>query len=107
MLIDEFRPGRVLHKLGEQRGAVGWRHSGNVRRVVADIERLAAGLRVGAHQRVIDFRQSRVEGRAEHDPQSGEALLCVIGQRGVGQRRVGKLGIAAAPRSLGRHLDRV
>ena len=56
---------------------------------------------MGAHQRMIDLRQARIEGRAERDPQPGEAPLCRLGQRVVGQRHVGEFRVAAGPASGG------
>jgi hypothetical protein len=52
MSIDKARLRRVRQEFGEQRGAVRFGQPDDVRRMVADIERLAPGIRVRAHQRM-------------------------------------------------------
>ncbi len=70
---------RVFEKLGEEGGAFGRRQADDAGRVIAEIERLTAGLGMGAHQRMLDLRLGRIEGRAERDAQSAYPALCCAG----------------------------
>ena len=101
MYVDELPLRRVFEKLGENDGAFGLRQPDDMRRVIAEIQRLAAGLGMGAHQRVIDLRQVRIEGRAERDPQPGEAPLCRLGQRLVSRAMLANSVSPPAPASGG------
>src|SRR5215471_5950024 len=56
MAIDELRPRRVLHQVVDQGPALLLGHAGEARDLLADIERLAAGLRMHAHDRLGDRR---------------------------------------------------
>ena len=110
MRVDVFGLRRVPQQCVEQRGALVLRHAEDVQRVVAEIERLRAGFGVGAHQRVIDRRQvvGVIAGPAaalplKNDAQSVDPAPRLLRQRGIGERRIGKFGVAA----FGRQLDRV
>ena len=75
--IDELRPRRVLHQVVDQRLALLVRHADEARDLLADIERLAAGLGMDAHDRLGD---RRIELRL---------LLLAIGVRIVDLARAG------------------
>ena len=74
--------------------------------MIAEIEGLAAGIGMGAHQRVVDCGAAVVERGTKDDPQCRDPAFRLIRQRVIGQCRVGELGVAAPACPLGRHLDR-
>src|ERR1700730_15870167 len=54
--INKIRLCRVVQKLVEKRCSLSLGHTGDVRGMIAEIKRLLAGCRMGAHERVVDRR---------------------------------------------------
>src|SRR5262249_38049914 len=95
MPIDEWWLCRVYDQLVEQCPTLRLRQAADVRRMVAEVERLAAGLRMRSNERMINRRAAVIESRAEDDSQAGDPLLHRFGQRLVGERGVGEFGVTA------------
>ena len=75
MGVDEMALCRMVEQFPVQRSAFRLGHAENMRRVIAEIERLASGIRVGTHQRMVRRSTVRVERRAKYHSQAGDPML--------------------------------
>src|SRR5271170_4432293 len=81
--------------------------------MITEVERFCAGLRMRAHQGMVDWRPLAKRGLrsrpaktrppAKYNTQPSDLAFCFRWQRGIAHRGVGELRVA----SFGRHLDRV
>ena len=80
MCVNELSLCGVREQLAQQPGAFPGRQADDVRCVVAEIERLSAALRMGAHQRMVGAGRLGIEGGAEGNAQSGDLLFGCVRQ---------------------------